>query len=69
MVEQAHTLLVWVPVEVVDPPCVETRGATDDSVDLIPFASNSSARYEPSCPEIPVIMAFFIFSLIVPVRG
>jgi hypothetical protein len=27
-----------------------------------PFESNNSARYEPSCPVIPVMNAFFVMS-------
>ena len=53
---QLAVLGVRVLVDPVDAPRVERGGPTDDPVDLlIPLPSRNSARYEPSCPVMPVM--------------
>jgi hypothetical protein len=43
---------------------VEERGAALDTVHLVTLLKQNSARYAPSWPVIPVIKAFFMFTLI-----
>ena len=51
-------------IEVIDAISVEERGAAFDNQHLVTLLKQNSARYAPSWPVIPVIKAFFMFTLI-----
>lgn len=55
--EEPDVPLVPIDVEMIDSARVERRRTANDAVHLIPLLSNSSARYDPSWPVMPVISA------------
>lgn len=60
---------MWIDVEMIDPEVLNVEARRMSPWTSYPLASSSSARYEPSCPVIPVMSARFIRSLLLSVHA